>query len=88
MLPEVKAATLKRLNYVHGHLAGIRKMVEEEQYCVDILKQTYAVRRAIEKLESILLEGHLQTCAVEGIKNGREKEIVQELKELYILSNK
>ena len=88
MLPEVKAATLKRLNYVHGHLSGIRKMVEEEQYCVDILKQTYAVRRAIEKLESILLEGHLETCAVEGIKNGREKEIVQELKELYILSNK
>ena len=88
MLPDVKADTLKRLNYVDGHLSGIRKMVEEEQYCVDILKQTYAVRRAIEKLESILLEGHLQTCAVEGIKNGRESEIIQELKDLYIHSNK
>ena len=88
MLPDVKADTLKRLNYVDGHLSGIRKMVEEEQYCVDILKQTYAVRRAIEKLESILLEGHLQTCAVEGIKNGRETEIIQELKDLYIHSNK
>ena len=63
-------------------------MVEEEKYCVNILKQTYAVHRAIEKLESILLEGHLQTCAVEGIKNGRESEIIQELKDLYILSNK
>ena len=63
-------------------------MVEEEKYCVNILKQTYAVHRAIEKLESILLEGHLQTCAVEGIKNGRESEIIQELKDLDILSNK
>ncbi len=88
MLPEVKADTLKRLNYVDGHLSGIRRMVEEEKYCVDILKQTYAVRRAIEKLESILLEGHLQTCVVEGIKDGREQEMVEELKDLYILSNK
>ena len=63
-------------------------MVEEEKYCVNILKQTYAVRRAIEQLESILLEGHLQTYAVEGIKNGRESEIIQELKDLDILSNK
>ena len=59
-----------------------------DQYCVDILKQTYAVRRAIEKMEGILLAGHLQTCAVEGIKDGREAEIVAELKELYILANK
>lgn len=88
MLSEVKSATLKRLNYIEGHLSGVRKMVESEKYCVDILKQTYAVRRAIEKLESILLEGHLQTCAVEGIKNGREEEIVAELKELYLMANK
>jgi len=35
----------KRLNYIEGHLKGIRKMVEEDQYCVDILRQTYAVRK-------------------------------------------
>jgi DNA-binding FrmR family transcriptional regulator len=87
-LSEAKAEALKRLNYIEGHLSGIRKMLEEDKYCVDILKQTYAVRRAIEKLESILLEGHLQTCAVEGIKSGREQEIVAELKDLYILANK
>ena len=55
---------------------------------MDILKQTYAVRRAIEKMEGILLAGHLQTCAVEGIKEGREAEIVAELEDLYILANK
>jgi len=88
MLPDAKVEALKRLNYIEGHLSGVRKMMEEDQYCVDILKQTYAVRRAIEKMEGILLAGHLQTCAVEGIKEGREEEIVAELKELYILANK
>jgi DNA-binding FrmR family transcriptional regulator len=88
VIPEAKVEALKRLNYIEGHLSGIRKMLEEDQYCVDILKQTYAVRRAIEKMEGILLEGHLQTCAVEGIKSGREQEIVEELRELYILANK
>jgi len=88
MLSEAKEQALKRLSYIEGHLAGVRKMMEEDQYCVDILKQTYAVRRAIEKMESILLEGHLHTCVVEGIKEGREEEVVGELRDLYILANK
>lgn len=88
MIREVKGDALKRLNYIEGHLSGIRKMLEEDKYCVDVLKQTYAVRRAIEKMESLLLEGHLQSCVVEGIQSGRAQEIVEELKDLYILSNK
>ena len=88
MLPDAKTEALKRLNYIDGHLSGIRKMLEQDKYCVDILKQTYAVRRAIEKMESLLLEGHLKSCVVEGIQTGRAEEIVEELKELYILSNK
>lgn len=40
---------LKRLAYIEGHLRGIRKMVEDDAYCVDVLKQTYAVQRALEK---------------------------------------
>ncbi len=88
MLPEAKTDALKRLSYIEGHLSGIRKMLEEDKYCVDVLKQTYAVRRAIEKMESILLEGHLHTCVVDGIKNGREEDVVGELRDLYILANK
>lgn len=88
MFTEVKEDALKRLSYIEGHLAGIRKMLDEDKYCVDILKQTYAVRRAIEKMESLLLEGHLKSCVVEGIQTGRAEEIVEELKDLYILSNK
>ena len=88
MFTEVKEDALKRMSYIEGHLSGIRKMLDEDKYCVDILKQTYAVRRAIEKMESLLLEGHLKSCVVEGIQSGRAEEIVEELKDLYILSNR
>tara|TARA_B100000749_G_scaffold176926_1_gene136650 strand:- start:89 stop:280 length:192 start_codon:yes stop_codon:yes gene_type:complete len=63
-------------------------MLEEDKYCVDVLKQTYAVRRAIEKMEGILLEGHLHSCVIDGIKTGREDQVLDELKDLYLLANK
>ncbi|PKB67220.1 MAG: hypothetical protein BZY81_05180 [SAR202 cluster bacterium Io17-Chloro-G4] len=88
MASDSKSEALKRLSYIEGHLTGIRKMLDEDKYCVDVLKQTYAVRRAIEKMEGILLEGHLHSCVIDGIKTGREDEVVGELKDLYILANK
>ena len=88
IMSESKSEALKRLSYIEGHLSGIRRMLEEDKYCVDVLKQTYAVRRAIEKMESILLEGHLHSCVIEGIKTGREDQVLDELKDLFILANK
>ena len=46
------------------------------------------VRRAIQKLESVLLEGHLRSCVIEGMKDGREDQVLGELLELYSLSDK
>jgi DNA-binding FrmR family transcriptional regulator len=83
-----KPEVLKRLAYVEGHLQGIRRMVEEDKYCVDVLKQTYAVRRAIEKLEGLVLESHLHGCVVHGIREGREDAVIGELMDLYQLSNR
>lgn len=83
-----KRDALKRLKYVEGHLGGIRRMIKEDTYCVDVLKQTFAVRRAIQKLESVLLEGHLHTCVIDGVKEGREDEVLGELMELYSLTDK
>jgi DNA-binding FrmR family transcriptional regulator len=81
-----KQEALKRLNYIEGHIGGIRKMVEADQYCVDILRQTYAVRKAIEKFEALLLEQHLHHCVPEGIKEGREEAVIEELVQLYNLA--
>ncbi|MGY8880877.1 MAG: metal-sensitive transcriptional regulator [Dehalococcoidia bacterium] len=79
---------IKRLSYIEGHLAGVKKMVEEDRYCVDILRQTFAVRRAIQKLESQLIDGHLRTCVVDGVKQGREEQVLRELVELYEIADR
>jgi len=63
-------------------------MVEDDKYCVDILKQTFAVRRAIQKLESVLLQGHLHSCVIDGVRDGREDQVLDELLELFALSDK
>ena len=88
MRDDVRADVLKRLSYIEGHLAGVRRMIEEDRYCVDILKQSFAVRRAIEKVEGLILNGHLHTCVVEGIQGERQEQVLAELLDLYELANK
>jgi len=83
-----RKAVLNRLAYIEGHIRGIRKMVEDDQYCVDIIKQTYAVKRALDKLDVELLRGHLAGCVPEGIRDGRADEIVEELSDLFELSRR
>jgi DNA-binding FrmR family transcriptional regulator len=83
-----KAAVLKRLAFVDGHLHGVRRMVEADKYCVDVLKQTFAIRRAIEKIEALILDNHLHTCVIEGIKDGRDEQVVGELLDLYELAGR
>jgi DNA-binding FrmR family transcriptional regulator len=83
-----KKQILNRLATIEGHLKGIRKMVESEQYCVDIVKQSYAVERALKAFESALLDGHLASCVPNGFKSGRDEEMIRELSELFQLSRK
>lgn len=79
---------LNRLATIEGHLKGIRKMVEEDQYCVDILKQTFAVERALQKFETVILEGHVNGCVAEGFREGRDQDMIRELSELFELSRR
>jgi len=83
-----KKQILNRLATIEGHLKGIRKMVESDQYCVDIIKQSYAVERALKAFESALLEGHLTSCVSDGFKEGRDQEMIRELGQLFELSRK
>ena len=83
-----KADVLKRLAYVEGHLKSVRRMIEEDTYCVDVLKQMYAVRRGIEKAEANMLDGHLHHCVLEAVEEGRQDEVFAELLELYEMANR
>ncbi|MBO5403389.1 MAG: metal-sensing transcriptional repressor [Clostridia bacterium] len=76
--PEDVKALINRLSRIEGQIRGIKNMVENDEYCVDILNQIAASRAALGSLANILLEDHIRTCVAEGIKNGDE-EIVSEL---------
>ncbi len=76
--PQEVKALINRLNRIEGQIRGIKSMVENDEYCIDILDQIAASRAALGSLANLLLEDHLRTCVAEGIKNGDE-EIVSEL---------
>ncbi len=77
---------LKRLSSIEEHVTEIHKMVEQDRYCIDILRQTYAVRKALENLEAMILEGHLRTCVPAGIKGNRREMVIEELVQLYTIT--
>ena len=83
-----KKDILNRLATIEGHIKGIRKMVDEDQYCVDVLKQAYAVEGALKKLELALLQGHLTSCVPAGLKEGHDQELIRELADLFELSRR
>lgn len=77
-----------RLASIEGHIKGIRKMLADDTYCVDVLKQTYAVERALQKFESELLRGHLATCVPQGFTEGRNEAMIEELTEVFELARR
>jgi len=77
-----------RLASIEGHIKGIRKMLQDDTYCVDVLKQTFAVERALQKFETEMLRGHLATCVPTGFKQGRNEAMISELSELFSLARK
>lgn len=69
---------VSRLNRIEGQIRGIKGMVEEERYCVDILNQVAAVQAALNGFNKQLLSNHIHTCVLSDIREGRE-EAVDEL---------
>ena len=74
-----KDAIIKRLKRIEGQVKGIQKMVEDDRYCVDILTQISAIRSAINKVGSIILENHMKGCVSQSIKEGDSEEMINEL---------
>lgn len=72
-------ATLKkdvtnRLKSVEGHVRGIQRMVDDDVYCMDILKQIKAVQQALERVSALTLENHLNTCVTTAVRSADEEE--------------
>lgn len=83
-----KGKILRRLRILEGQLRGLQEMVETNQYCIDIITQTSAVKQGLSNVEDLLLENHLSSCIMEQIKSGQEKKAKQEILKVYKLKRK
>jgi len=68
-----------RLAKIEGQIRGISNMVAEEKYCIDIINQITATRRALDKVAMIILKKHINSCVAKAIKSNNSDDIVDEL---------
>ena len=69
---------ITRLNRIEGQVRGVKYMVEEERYCVDILNQVSAIQAALNGFSKVILSNHIHTCVAEDIRAGND-EVIDEL---------
>jgi len=67
---------------IQGHMGAVARMIDEDAYCIDIIKQTQAIQKALDKLNALLLERHLDHCVTSAIRGNKPKERERVIKEL------
>ncbi|HEY5983791.1 MAG TPA: metal-sensitive transcriptional regulator [Anaerolineales bacterium] len=83
--------SLRRLRTIEGHLGGIIRMVEQDEYCIDVIRQIQAVEAALNKVSSQIMENHLNSCVTAVIKGNNPKErerVLREITEVFEMSTK
>jgi DNA-binding FrmR family transcriptional regulator len=84
-------STIRRLKTVEGHLRGVIRMVEEDAYCIDVIRQIQAVEAALNKVSSKILEDHLNSCVITAIQGNDRQErerVLKEITEVFEMSTK
>lgn len=80
---DTKDRILHRLKIAQGHLRKVTEMVENDEYCMNVITQSTAVQQALKEVNAILLENHLKDCVVDAIKDGRTDEAVSEVMTVF-----
>ena len=83
--------TIRRLKNIEGHLRGVIRMVEEDTYCIDVIRQIQAVEAALSKVSTKILEDHLNSCVITAIQGSDKKErerVLKEITEVFEMSTK
>ncbi|MGA9532341.1 MAG: metal-sensitive transcriptional regulator [Anaerolineales bacterium] len=89
--PEVKKDVTNRLRSVRGHLDGILRMVENDEYCIDVINQVQAVQSALNKVNLLVLDDHMHSCVTEAIRgqDATERErVLGEIKHVFAKRSK
>jgi CsoR family transcriptional regulator, copper-sensing transcriptional repressor len=79
VLPDLKRDALLRLKSAAGHLDSVQRMVADDVYCVDLMKQLSAVQGALEGVQKVLLRNHLATCVSDAVRRGMGDQVIDEL---------
>ncbi len=82
---------LKRLKNAEGHLRGVERMVEEEAYCIDVIRQIQAVQASLNKISALILEEHLNSClitAVRGEDVSERERVLKEIADVFEMATK
>lgn len=77
---------LRRLKTAEGHLRGVQRMVEDDAYCIDVIQQIQAVQSALNKINTLILEDHLNSClitAVRGEDAGERERVLKEIADVF-----
>jgi DNA-binding FrmR family transcriptional regulator len=77
-----RVAVLNRLKSIAGHVNGIMAMVEDDRYCIDIIKQIQAVQAALAKTSQVILDNHLHTCLITAVNGDDPAERERALAEI------
>lgn len=88
MKEDIKEKVINRLKRLEGQIRGLQSMVKEEKYCIDILTQSDAVKRALSGVDNLILENHLSTHVTKQVKEGDLEKAVEEILKVYKSSNK
>ncbi len=75
-----------RIKIIEGHIKAIAKMIEHDEYCVDIVLQSLAVQKALKNLDMVIIENHMKTCLIDQIRNGESEKATKELLDIYKLN--
>ena len=89
MIAELKKRSMHRTKILEGQLRGLGKMIEDEEYCVDIITQSLAIQKSLRSLNKLLVENHLRTHVTDMFAAGGDQQqlAVEELLRVYELNN-
>lgn len=90
MITDIKQRSLHRAKILEGQMRGLQKMIEKEDYCMDILTQSLAIQKSISSLNKLILENHIRTHIKEGLTSADQTDAeksIEELLSLYELTN-
>ena len=80
-----------RLKNIEGHIRGIQRMIEIDKYCIDIIRQIHAVQAALNKVSTIILESHLNSCLISAIQGDEPEDrerVLQEITDIFDAATK